>query len=487
MKFYSSPLVLTLLWISSPAVADGGEPSVADAEVLATAAVLAEQGDFTAAERLLTPHIVELEAPVVGPYAEARETLRRIRHDYALSAEQVLEQIRTKIPDATLDDVERWRTQGVLQHRVIDGEVAYFRREPANLVRFSEEAKGRAGKEPVDIKRFDLPNHLAELVKLAEESDGPEVYPVRHDVTHTLTVSRKHPRIHPGAVARCWLPFPKEYRQQRNVKLIAAAPAGAVIAPNDQPQRTIYFEQTIDDLDRPLEFKVQFQFTTSGYCPQLDSADAHAMDPSDPLVVEYTAERLPHIAFTPRVREIVAEVAADEPNPLLRAKKLYLWVCENMSYCAEMEYGTIASLSDKGLTTGKGDCGVQAQVFITLCRAAGIPARWQSGFETLPRRDDMHDWAEFYVAPWGWLPADCSYGLQKHDDPRVRDFYFGHLDPYRLIVNTDYARPLYPPSTSLRAEPNDFQRGEIEIDGHNLYFDEWDWKFEVKTTPPAEQ
>jgi transglutaminase-like putative cysteine protease len=126
---------------------------------------------------------------------------------------------------------------------------------------------------------------------------------------------------------------------------------------------------------------------------------------------------------------------------------------------------------------------VQALVFITLCRAAGIPARWQSGFETLPRRDDMHDWAEFYVAPWGWLPADPSFGLQKHDDPRVREFYFGHLDAYRMIVNTDYARPLFPPSTGLRAEPNDFQRGEVEIDGHNLYFNEWEWKSEVRTTP----
>ena len=59
------------------------------------------------------------------------------------------------------------------------------------------------------------------------------------------------------------------------------------------------------------------------------------------------------------------------------------------------------------------------KVLITLCRAAGIPARWQSGWETKPNGWNMHDWAEFYVEPWGWLPADPSYGLQEHDDPRV--------------------------------------------------------------------
>jgi hypothetical protein len=60
------------------------------------------------------------------------------------------------------------------------------------------------------------------------------------------------------------------------------------------------------------------------------------------------------------------------------------------------------------------------------------------------------------------------------------------MDPYRLIVNLDYARELHPPKTSFRSEPNDFQRGEVEIDGHNLYFDEWDWTFRVESTPLTE-
>jgi hypothetical protein len=148
-----------------------------------------------------------------------------------------------------------------------------------------------------------------------------------------------------------------------------------------------------------------------------------------------------------------------------------------------MEYSIIPSISQKALTARRGDCGVQGLTFVTLCRAAGVPARWQSGWQTKPNDWNMHDWSEFYVEPWGWLPADASYGVRDHADPRVRDFLCGNMDPYRLIVNLDYARDLQPPKTSFRSEPNDFQRGEIEIDGHNLYFDEWDWTFNVKTTP----
>jgi transglutaminase-like putative cysteine protease len=150
-----------------------------------------------------------------------------------------------------------------------------------------------------------------------------------------------------------------------------------------------------------------------------------------------------------------------------------------------MEYSIIPNIPEKALAARRGDCGVQGLTFITLCRAAGVPARWQSGWQTKQPNWNMHDWSEFYVEPWGWLPADASYGsgLRDHPDPLVRDFFCGHMDPFRLIVNLDYARPLVPPKASFRSEPNDFQRGEIEIDGHNLYFDEWDYTFAVEVTP----
>jgi hypothetical protein len=99
----------------------------------------------------------------------------------------------------------------------------------------------------------------------------------------------------------------------------------------------------------------------------------------------------------------------------------------------------------------------------------------------------MHDWTEVYIEPWGWLPCDPSYGLQKSDDPKVREFYIGHQDCYRMIVNTDYGCPLVPPKQSLRSEPADFQRGEVEIDGRNLYFDEWDYDFKFEQTPQSSQ
>ena len=466
-------------------VAVAGAASASESSPFDQAVDAIRDGRFAEAECVLRQHVADPTAPVVGEYAVLLETMRRIRLDYSLTSEAMLTKLRQSIPDATAADVERWRADGSLQHREIDGAVWFFKREPSNLFRFCKEAKDRrAPREPTRAGvAFDLPQHLAHLVKAADAVGRSEVFPVKHHVTYRLAVKPGHPRLKPGAKVRCWLPFPQEYRQQKDVRLVSTKPDGAVIAPNGHPQRTICFERTVAAADEAVEFVAEFEFVTSAYVPKLDPAQVKPYDQTAELYREYTAQRPPHIVFTPEISQVAREVVAGETNPLERARKLYRWICENVSYCAEMEYCTIPSIPGKAMETRRGDCGVQGLLFVTLCRAAGVPARWQSGWESLPNRANMHDWAEFYVEPWGWLPADPSYGMQDHADPRVREFYCGHLDPYRMIVNLDYSRDLTPGKVSWRSEPNDFQRGEIEIGGHNLYFGEWTWDFDVRTTP----
>jgi CubicO group peptidase (beta-lactamase class C family)/D-alanyl-D-alanine dipeptidase len=472
---------LPLLDISLAAAPVSSETAMSD---LTRARALADEGKFAEAERILRKHVPDPDCPAISGYAVELDILQRIRRDFRLSADQMLEKLRASIPDATAEDMNRWQQDGLLQHRVIDGEVCFFAREPGNLFRISEAAKARRVSPPERAGwSFSSAENAAHVLHLARQSAEPAVYPVKHHVTYTLTVNENHPRLKPGAVVRCWLPFPQEYRQQTDVRLIATDPPGGRVAENGSPHRTIYFEQTVTDPSKPPRFQSKFEFVTAAWCPHLDPAKVKPYDRASDVYRDFTAERPPHIVFTPEVRQIVAEVAAGEPNPLLRAQKLFRWIDANVPWCAEMEYSTIRSICRKGLAARRGDCGVQALTFITLCRVAGIPARWQSGWAPRPNDVNMHDWCEIYVEPWGWLPADPSYGLQKHDDPDVQTFFCGHMDPYRMIVNLDYAQPLSPAKISFRSESNDFQRGEIEIDGRNLYFGEWAYDFNVRTVP----
>ena len=127
-----------------------------------------------------------------------------------------------------------------------------------------------------------------------------------------------------------------------------------------------------------------------------------------------------------------------------------------------------------------GDCGIKTLAFITLARYNGIPARWESGLMLHPGSWNLHDWGEAYFEGVGWVPIDQSFGLTDSDDEDVKWFFFGGNDAYHFIVNSDYGQPLYPAKIYPRSETVDFQRGEVEWKGGNLYFDKWDYNIDVE-------
>ena len=129
----------------------------------------------------------------------------------------------------------------------------------------------------------------------------------------------------------------------------------------------------------------------------------------------------------------------------------------------------------------RGDCGLQALLFITLCRISGIPARWQSGLYAAPGDVGSHDWAEFYSDRLGWLPVDCSFGGSgyRHGSQLRWRFYFGNLDPWRMVANRSYYAPFSPRKRFARCDPYDNQRGEIETDARGLCAGEFRTRYEM--------
>jgi len=131
---------------------------------------------------------------------------------------------------------------------------------------------------------------------------------------------------------------------------------------------------------------------------------------------------------------------------------------------------------------------------MTLCRLNGIPARWQSGWDTTPDDEIIHDWTEIYLRPYGWIPVDPDLGvlatryyvtLSLEERRRLRDFYFGGLDHFRMAANSDHCQALRPAKRHPRSDNVDFQRGEVEWRGGNLYFDSFSSEFAVVEIPPA--
>jgi transglutaminase-like putative cysteine protease len=221
--------------------------------------------------------------------------------------------------------------------------------------------------------------------------------------------------------------------------------------------------------------------------------DVRPCDPDDAAVKEYTREA-PHVVFTPELRRLSQQIVGTETNPYWKAKKCYDWVGEHILYSYAIEYSTIRNISDYCRSKGYGDCGQEALLFIALCRLNGVPARWQSGWNLFSGDKSNHDWSEIYLAPYGWMPVDPYMGLwtvhyantltpdQKRE---LRDFYFGGLDQYRMIANSDHSQALRPPKRTMRSDDVDFQRGELEWDNHNLYLDQFSYSLTTKEVPLA--
>ena len=93
----------------------------------------------------------------------------------------------------------------------------------------------------------------------------------------------------------------------------------------------------------------------------------------------------------------------------------------------------------------------------------------------------MHDWAEVFFEGLGWVPVDQSFGTCDwgKNEP-VRMFYLGGIDSWRMIVNRDYGMTLQPKKKYPRSETVDFQRGEVEWKGGNLYYDQWMWRMQIE-------
>ena len=267
------------------------------------------------------------------------------------------------------------------------------------------------------------------------------------------------------------LPIPIEDAQVKAFRLLAVSRPDAEIAPPDYPQRTV---RMTGPAEQP--FFVEYTFENHVRYVKPDPALALSQQPSF-----YTEEYPPHIAFTPYLRMLCDEIVGEEKNPIGKARKIYDYITGKMMYSFMRGYITMPNVSEYGASCMKGDCGVLALLFITLCRIAGVPARWQSGVYIAPGDEGMHDWAQFYAAPYGWLFADLSFGnsAYHHGNMEQWDFYFGNLDPYRMPANSEYQHDFFRPMRHLRYDPYDNQDGEAEYGDMRVPIGQMDTTHEV--------
>jgi transglutaminase-like putative cysteine protease len=412
------------------------------------------------------------------------EMMKRIRIDFSKNLEDHLSYIKKYFSNVDDAQIAQWEKDHQLEMMRIDGERKYFRYGQYNLFRLNKEAKAR--KIEIDGKSEDtldetLKKHIPEIISEATESGKTQIKPVRMRLNYTLTVDAD--AVPSGEIVRCWLPYPRnDQARQKEIKLLHTSEKNAVIAPENYTHQTVYMEKSAE-AGKATVFNLAFEYTAMAEYHDLEKAAVLPYQKDTEMYQRYTREEKEHIIFTERIKEISQKVVGDVTDPLEIAKKVFQWIDANYPWASAREYSTIPNIPEYVLENNKGDCGQVTLLFITLMRYNGIPARWQSGWMMHPGDVNLHDWSEIYFEGLGWVPVDMSFGMRKSENEAVKWFYLGGIDSYRLIVNSDYGQPLFPAKSWLRSETVDFQRGEVEWRGGNLYFDQWDYNMEVEYLP----
>ena len=427
---------------------------------------LKHHGDYDKAIALIDFRLQEENLPQCLRHClqVQREMMVRMPVEFPYSYEEALAIIREHIPDFSLEEFNRIIAERKIRWSYVNGEFRIFNRFFSSLVKAYKGFAQRANQTLPGVESAVGGVPLLDYSMQTMKKKGFMANRIRIRATAKV----KDEVFEPGMFVRVHLPIPSACEQQSDIRIEKIFPENGQIAPEDAPQRAVCWEM---ELGENCEFAVEYSYTHTARYRELDNAVGQSG------VYDFDLEeQAPHIVFTPYIRALVQELTAGVTDPMAKARIFYDFITRNMSYTFMPSYFLLENIPDTCAQNFNGDCGVFALLFLTMCRCAGIPAQWQSGFTAEPDFCGGHDWVRFYVEPHGWLYADCSYGISAHrnENEERRKFYFGNLDPYRMVANRAFAAHFTVDKEFWRADPYDNQVGEIETAHRGLTYEEYD-------------
>ena len=411
-------------------------------------------GDLAGAAAAIDSRLAgELPELLRGRLTVERERLRRLPEQYPWNRREAQRKLNELLPAVSWAEFDALEAAGRIDSIYLNGEKRYFVRFHRTLAKFPDLLQASGGSWSAASPWLDPV--IAEI----RERGG-----AARRITLETSVWAEPDAFVPGTYL-AHLPYPIPCAQQSRIELLAGDPDG--INPEDTPARSVWWRR---DCEREARFTVRYRYVSAvRYAdPLRRAAPSEPLYPEErPVTAADLGEEEPWMTFTPLLRALAAEITAGCGRPAEKAWAIYSWITHHVRYSFMREYFLIDRLGEFCAVNGHGDCGLQALLFILLCRISGIPARWQSGLEISEDYVGSHDWAQFWLEGWGWLFADPSYGggaLRDGSESR-HDFYFGNIDPLRMAANRAFHRPLTPAKAQLRLDPFDHQSGEIEREG----------------------
>lgn len=282
-----------------------------------------------------------------------------------------------------------------------------------------------------------------------------------------------------GKDARLWVPYPVSDAHQRisDITFSGDYAAAGVYADRANGTPILYAEWPKGAVSRKLtlSFKAERSEISQRTLPTTEPA----WNPAD------YAEYLRPTSLGPidgDVKKLSDSIVKGKSTNVAKAKAIYDWTVENMyrdpatTGCGK---GDVCELLKKP----GGKCTDISSVFIALCRAAGVPAREVFSIRLGKKAEEditgyQHCWAEFFVPGFGWVTADPAdvrkamlvekLELNNPTTAEYRTYFWGGIDPYRVVIATGRDLQLEPPQAGKPL--NTFGYPYAEVGGTALDF-----------------
>ena len=286
-------------------------------------------------------------------------------------------------------------------------------------------------------------------------------------------------QYHKGKIVKLWLPYPvsNEYQNITDVKIRGNFVRSGVYAEKKYGNLLYYAEWDKNATQKELTFSFKAK---RKYLKNYPYPEKELPWNKNDFKIYLKGSKLAPVNQI--VKKLAEEIVKGKKNIPEKARTIYMWVCKN-TYRNPKTRGCGKGDLCRLLKDPGGKCADLSTIFVSLCRAVGIPAREIFGIR-LGKKDSQnitkgyHCWAQFYIPGYGWYsvdPADVrKMMLIKNiswNDKKTKyfiKFYWEGIEPYRIKLSTGKDITLNP--VQKNAPINYFMYPYAEVDGKTVDF-----------------
>lgn len=176
---------------------------------------------------------------------------------------------------------------------------------------------------------------------------------------------------------------------------------------------TLIFEESYPKIGNHI-YTINYRVLTDVRSVQVTKKIPFPLTNVDPSLATYVQAK-EVIDINDDIRQLASDLAGNQDDLFFVVAALADWTTQHIEYDLSTQNVEASQPSSWVLENRQGVCDELTNLFISMCRSLGIPARFISGLsytnsQLFQNNWGAHGWAEVYFPGFGWVPFDVTYG-----------------------------------------------------------------------------